>query len=1524
MSSNFVNVEHWLLESVQFNARAKTFKIGKTRSQRGSDRSTKLNRCRTGTSSKMSFRQRRGSESDLSFPGINFKKKSSVLDKNEKTEKKRKKSYAGRASLPCKRKWARGSKPSMEEMNDILFSQEHTETNSLYIPNNSPRLPISPSTNSVPDYRCLSKVSERPSNQRVFWSLMATPQSAVVSSPEHRREDPEKKRPREFVEAAKRALNETKQRKNKRIETLEVERCEMRGETKAYIKVDDVKKAKMGDVLWVQLQAFLAGRYMGDESCQRKSINDHDEYILKERKRLQGVLKDICDFRFDMGELYATAFNDRNTWFQTLSNDCYMEHVRNARKSVNCLLTRFFEYWELFPRFKAIFPKAEGQRDVSAEDKETMYKLDLLLVWYNNFDFLRDLMKNIGNILLHRSSSAAPVSNRSSRSSADTFHFWPKDEGHSPSQSWAKVYHNEIHEDMDDGLSKSPELDEMNAEMENQEGYHKFLLERFKTLYREVVQQSLQLRGMREVLNEIAFVSNRILEKAAKSLIMKRSYAHVASDSNLLSQSFHQEHSKHTDEVTLNSEHFTFMNLPSFYPFFQFLVTIPVDLVEQWCIAKSTRSENRASKRDLLTINTLIEECHECLNAALAVKDQYVTFVKMTCLDPMHHFEYLKSFDKELVEIFLKYFDYLHEWADSGSDFSSSDMEWSAATQTVDKLIAEWRLTKAWTVSIPSAESDAARNFCHISKKVLKDLVLSFLRSEVEDIERMGVQDEDQEEAQEEVNDSFEVIDESTTERKHSAHSVVFMQCRRINRLIQNLRYRSLKALAFLKAISNDLEFCAKYKVKLDAEITGEYLVGKLLKAGFVMLKFKDCESLPFYAMCPVQMGNNSDLINSLLNCICSRCSKLTPQNSKQESMSKEQGSLDNEGSMDGFGSTMESFSRMHISKNHPNFLVVLSKSLFNADDYNPNTDSPYYVNIQDLRDVHIRHSTGVNLSSYITVQENEVYIISETRCAIKGCCKVFESVFSASPDRMELSHDFCSLYDYLEVRLDESREKVVEICNYVWSYVKEINSAVGANISHEKDNEIRLLRDTLLRAYCLAFEITKEVLRLIPASGGAQFAQHFVSYVKQWEAFLKDMIEKQQPISTTLWGDEAFNCILTGYSKYSKFLSADKVDVSYSIKNLLEINRQASMRKAQVWSGHNRHPSRSTSTNENMATFAASDKKPLKPAERILLECEGIDKKIESRLYRMGQIGRETQCRREPSRYFKSERKAPFKWQCLEKCLGRGQQGSVHVVYDTDNTRCLAMKQIQIQYNDEEQLTRVVTEVENLRKLDHINLVKYYGVEIKNECMMIFMEYCNHGTLDRMCRGERLDLMYVRRYTHQLLSAVEYIHSQNIVHRDIKPANIFLTDMDILKLGDFGCSFRLASGSTIIGEIQEHIGTACYMAPEIATRGGEIPSSETADHVIPVYHGYGRAVDIWSTGCVVLEMLTGKRPYHHLKSDFQIYYAHGTGKHPEIPPGLNDLTLNFLNRCLVVDPIKRATAHDLLADDFANIQLAE
>lgn len=137
--------------------------------------------------------------------------------------------------------------------------------------------------------------------------------------------------------------------------------------------------------------------------------------------------------------------------------------------------------------------------------------------------------------------------------------------------------------------------------------------------------------------------------------------------------------------------------------------------------------------------------------------------------------------------------------------------------------------------------------------------------------------------------------------------------------------------------------------------------------------------------------------------------------------------------------------------------------------------------------------------------------------------------------------------------------------------------------------------------------------------------------------------------------------------------------------------------------------------------------------------------------------------------------------------------------------------------------------------------------------------------------------------------------------------ANIFLTSSGLIKLGDFGCSVKLKNNTqTMPGEVNSTLGTAAYMAPEVITRAkGE---------------GHGRAADIWSLGCVVIEMVTGKRPWHEYEHNFQIMYKVGMGHKPPIPDKVSPEGKDFLCHCLESDPKMRWTASQLLDHPFVKV----
>lgn len=173
------------------------------------------------------------------------------------------------------------------------------------------------------------------------------------------------------------------------------------------------------------------------------------------------------------------------------------------------------------------------------------------------------------------------------------------------------------------------------------------------------------------------------------------------------------------------------------------------------------------------------------------------------------------------------------------------------------------------------------------------------------------------------------------------------------------------------------------------------------------------------------------------------------------------------------------------------------------------------------------------------------------------------------------------------------------------------------------------------------------------------------------------------------------------------------------------------------------------------------------------------------------------------------------------------------------------------------------------------------------------------------------------------MLEGLAYLHNANIVHRDIKPENILLDHNGLIKYVDFGAAKVIAKqGQTIIqpDRRRDHheddddspggpprvnqgtiTGTPMYMSPEVI-RG------ESAQR-------FSGAADIWSLGCVLLEMVTGKRPWSTLDNEWAIMYNIANGNPPAMPTSdqLGEVGLDFLKRCFVKNPQKRSTAAELL-----------
>ena len=216
-----------------------------------------------------------------------------------------------------------------------------------------------------------------------------------------------------------------------------------------------------------------------------------------------------------------------------------------------------------------------------------------------------------------------------------------------------------------------------------------------------------------------------------------------------------------------------------------------------------------------------------------------------------------------------------------------------------------------------------------------------------------------------------------------------------------------------------------------------------------------------------------------------------------------------------------------------------------------------------------------------------------------------------------------------------------------------------------------------------------------------------------------------------------------------------------------------------------------------------------------------------------------------------------------------------------------------------------IKTEIELLSKMNHINIVKYYGVFVKGIKLNIVLEYCRGGSLLSLLKKiKKFDENVIKNYISQVLDGLEYLHIHNIIHRDIKCANILL-DKRTCKLTDFGGSKIIKNDSNLL--TSSFNGTPNWMAPEI------ILNSKAT-----------RYSDIWSIGCTILEMYQGEPPYYDKKNPLNVCKCIGKKEPPKIPESMSDQLKDFVQKCLVFDPSKRYNVyqlkrHPFLQDDTYN-----
>ncbi|KDQ30883.1 hypothetical protein PLEOSDRAFT_1062865 [Pleurotus ostreatus PC15] len=234
-----------------------------------------------------------------------------------------------------------------------------------------------------------------------------------------------------------------------------------------------------------------------------------------------------------------------------------------------------------------------------------------------------------------------------------------------------------------------------------------------------------------------------------------------------------------------------------------------------------------------------------------------------------------------------------------------------------------------------------------------------------------------------------------------------------------------------------------------------------------------------------------------------------------------------------------------------------------------------------------------------------------------------------------------------------------------------------------------------------------------------------------------------------------------------------------------------------------------------------------------------------------------------------------------------------------------MAVKQVEIPQtlsdrNDTRQVTVVEAlkfESETLKDLDHPNIVQYLGFEETPSNLSIFLEYVPGGSIGScLLKHGKFDEEVTKSFTGQILDGLEYLHSKGILHRDLKADNILVEKSGVCKISDFGISKRT---DDMGGAMTAMKGTVFWMAPEV------INSQKK---------GYNFKIDIWSMGCVVLEMWAGMRPWNGDEVVAVMFKLYQAKLPPPVPDDviLSPLADDFRRKCFAINPEERPTASEL------------
>ncbi|CAD8200600.1 unnamed protein product [Paramecium pentaurelia] len=288
-----------------------------------------------------------------------------------------------------------------------------------------------------------------------------------------------------------------------------------------------------------------------------------------------------------------------------------------------------------------------------------------------------------------------------------------------------------------------------------------------------------------------------------------------------------------------------------------------------------------------------------------------------------------------------------------------------------------------------------------------------------------------------------------------------------------------------------------------------------------------------------------------------------------------------------------------------------------------------------------------------------------------------------------------------------------------------------------------------------------------------------------------------------------------------------------------------------------------------------------------------------------------------------------------IEKYIGKGSYGIVWRVKDLKTQKKYALKKIFRAFRNCTDAKRTVREVSFLSQLsNHDNIIKLEKViksQNQTDLYLVF-EYVE-SDLHKVIQQKILLPIHQKYIIYQILLVLQYLHSGELIHRDLKPANLLLKKSCIIKLADFGLARCVQDLDETIPVYTEYAATRSYQAPEILFGS----------------QNYSYAVDMWSVGCILFEMLTGQVMYNkeaiydqiqsifeflgtpddqdiesfklknpeNLRFQTQLFQTKQTFRMHQILDAYDPKAKDFIKNCMKYNPQQRMTAQQALEHPY-------